>query len=105
MVRTLRFKLDSVPSWNGELLAELVSLGGVDVVDMKGLYRTTTVAMEPEPVLYRRVFEALPEAWIEDPALTADTAELLDRHRDRVTGDVPIGSVGDIEACPGRPAT
>jgi hypothetical protein len=103
MVPTLRFKLDPVPSWNGELLAELVSLAGVDVVDMKGLYRNATVAMEPEPELYRRVFEALPEAWIEDPALTDDTAELLDRHRDRITWDVPIGSVGDIEALPWPP--
>ena len=103
MVPTLRFKLDPVPSWNDELLAELVSLAGVDVVDMKGLYRNATVAMEPEPELYRRVFEALPAAWIEDPALTDDTAELLDRHRDRITWDAPIRSVGDIEALPWPP--
>ena len=103
VVPTLRFKLDPVPSWNGELLAELVSLAGVDVVDMKGLYRNARVAMEPEPDLYRRVFEALPEAWIEDPALTDDTAELLDGHRDRITWDVPIGSIGDIEALPWPP--
>jgi hypothetical protein len=103
MVPTLRFKLDPVPSWNGEVLAELVSLAGVDVVDMKGLYRNATVALEPEPELYRRVFEALPEAWIEDPAFTADTAELLDRHRDRITWDVPIESVSDIEALPWPP--
>jgi hypothetical protein len=103
MIPSLRFKLDPVPSWNGELLAELVSLAGVDVVDMKGLYRNAAVAMEPEPELYRRVFEALPDAWIEDPALTGDTAELLDRHRDRITWDVPIESVGDIEALPWPP--
>jgi hypothetical protein len=103
MVPTLRFKLDPVPSWNRELLAELVSLAAVDVLDMKGLYRNATVAMEPEPELYRRVLEALPEAWIEDPALTDDTAELLDRHRDRITWDVPIESVGDIESLPWRP--
>ncbi len=99
----LRFKLDPAPSWNAELLAELVSLAGVDVVDMKGLYSNATVAMEPEPVLYRRVFEALPDAWIEDPALTDDTAELLERHRERITWDVPIGSVSDIEALPWPP--
>ena len=103
MVQTLRFKLDPVPSWNRELLAELASLAAVDVLDMKGLYRNATVAMEPEPELYRRVLEALPEAWIEDPALTDDTAELLDRHRDRITWDVPIESVGDIESLPWRP--
>jgi hypothetical protein len=100
---TLRFKLDPVPSWDRELLAELASLTGVDVVDMKGLYRNASVAMEPDPDLYRRVFAALPEAWIEDPAVVDDTVELLDRHRDRITWDVPVGSVGDIETLPWPP--
>jgi hypothetical protein len=100
---TLRFKLDPVPSWDRELLAELASLAGVDVVDMKGLYRNATVAMEPDPDLYRRVFAALPEAWIEDPAVADETLELLDRHRDRITWDVPVGSVGDIETLPWPP--
>ena len=100
---TLRFKLDPVPTWDGELLAELALLAGVDVVDMKGLYRNATVAMEPDPDLYRRVFAALPDAWIEDPAVADDTVELLDRHRDRITWDVPVGSVGDIEALPWPP--
>jgi len=99
----LRFKLDPVPSWDRELLAELASLTGVDVVDMKGLYRNASVAMEPDPDLYRRVFAALPEAWIEDPAVVDDTVELLDRHRDRITWDVPVGSVGDIETLPWPP--
>jgi hypothetical protein len=100
---TLRFKLDPVPTWDRELLDELGSIAGVDVVDMKGLYRNATVAMEPDPDLYGRVFAALPEAWIEDPALADDTVELLDRHRDRITWDVPVGSVGDIEALPWPP--
>jgi hypothetical protein len=100
---TLRFKLDPVKSWDREVLAELASLAGVEVVDMKGLYRNATVAMEPDPDLYGRVFAALPEAWIEDPALADDTVELLERHRDRITWDVPVGSVGDIEALPWPP--
>ncbi len=100
---TLRFKLDPLPSWDDALLAELTSLAAIDVVDMKGLYRNATVATEPDPDLYRRVFAALPEAWIEDPAIVDDTMELLDRHRDRITWDVPIGSVGDIEALPWPP--
>jgi hypothetical protein len=99
----LRFKLDPVASWDPELLAELASLGCVDVVDMKGLYRNATVAMGPDAGLYRRIFEALPEAWIEDPAVAEDTIELLDRHRDRITWDEPIHSVDDIEALPWRP--
>src|ERR687889_1984684 len=43
MDATLRFKLDPLPSWDRELLAQLASLDGVDVVDMKGLYRNATV--------------------------------------------------------------
>jgi L-alanine-DL-glutamate epimerase-like enolase superfamily enzyme len=99
----LRFKLDPMPSWDDALLAELASVAGVEVVDMKGLYRNATVAMEPDLDLYRRVFEALPEAWIEDPAVADDNIELLERHRERITWDVPIRSVGDIEALPWRP--
>src|SRR4051812_25663314 len=99
----LHFKLDPTPGWDDELLAELASLACVDVVDMKGLYRNTTVAMDPDPDLYRRVFEGLPRAWIEDPAVADDTVELLDRHQSRITWDEPIHSVGDIEALPWPP--
>jgi len=99
----LRFKLDPMPGWDAAFLTRLASVAGIDVVDMKGLYRNTTVAMEPDPKLYRRVFEALPEAWIEDPAVGDDTIELLERHHERITWDAPIGSVGDIEALPWRP--
>jgi len=99
----LRFKLDPVPGWEGGLLAEVAALGGVEVVDMKGLYRNASVAMDPDPELYRSVFAALPEAWIEDPAVAAGTEGLIDRNRDRVTWDVPVGSVGDIEALPWPP--
>jgi hypothetical protein len=99
----LRFKLDPTEGWDHQLLAELASLACVDVVDLKGLYRNATVAMEPDLALYRRVVEELPEAWIEDPAVTDQTIELLDRHRDRITWDEPIHSVGDIEALPWPP--
>jgi L-alanine-DL-glutamate epimerase-like enolase superfamily enzyme len=99
----LRFKLDPTPSWDNALLAQLASLACVEVVDMKGLYRNATVAMEPDPDLYRRVFEALPEAWIEDPAMADDTIDLLKHHRDRISWDAPICSVGDIEALPWPP--
>jgi hypothetical protein len=99
----LHFKLDATASWDDNLVAELASLACVDVVDMKGLYRNATVAMDPDRDLYRRVLEGLPEAWIEDPAVTDDTIALLDRHRNRITWDEPIHSVGDIEALPWQP--
>jgi L-alanine-DL-glutamate epimerase-like enolase superfamily enzyme len=101
--RDLHFKLDPTLSWNDDLVRELARLGCVDVVDMKGCYHNVGVAMEPELGLYRRVIEGLPDAWIEDPALEDTTAELLERHRDRITWDEPIHSVVDIEALPWRP--
>ena len=100
---TLRFKLDPTASWDDDLLAELASLACVDVIDMKGHYRNATVATDADPALYRRVIERLPEAWIEDPAVVEGTAELLARHRDRITWDEPIHSVADIEAIPWPP--
>jgi hypothetical protein len=99
----LHFKLDATASWDDELVAELASLACVDVVDMKGLYRNATVAMEPDRDLYRRVLEGLPATWIEDPAVSDDTITLLDQHRNRITWDEPIHSVGDIEALPWPP--
>jgi L-alanine-DL-glutamate epimerase-like enolase superfamily enzyme len=99
----LRFKLDPTRSWDDDLVAELARLGCVDVVDMKGCYRNVGVAMDAEAGLYRRVIEGFPDAWIEDPALEDSTAGLLERHRERITWDEPIHSVGDIEALPWRP--
>ncbi len=95
---SLHFKLDATASWDDDLLAQLASLACVDVVDMKGHYRNATVATDPDPDLFRRVFELLPGAWIEDPAVADHTIGLPDRHRDRITWDEPIHSVGDIEA-------
>jgi hypothetical protein len=100
---SLHFKLDPTASWDDDLLAELASLAGVDVVDMKGHHRNATVAIDPDPDLYRRVCERLPGAWIEDPAVADHTIELLDRHRNQITWDVPVHSVGDIEALPWPP--
>ena len=59
---SLHFKLDPTASWDDDVLAELASLAGVDVVDMKGHYLNATVAIDPDPDLYRRVFERLPGA-------------------------------------------
>jgi L-alanine-DL-glutamate epimerase-like enolase superfamily enzyme len=102
---SLHFKLDPIASWDEDLVAELASLGCVDVVDMKGQYRNVSVAMDADLDLYRRVFEGLPGAWIEDPVVADHTIELLDRHRNRITWDEPIHSVDDIEALPWPPRT
>jgi L-alanine-DL-glutamate epimerase-like enolase superfamily enzyme len=100
---TLRFKLDPTPSWTDDLIAELVATGAVDSVDLKGLYVGSVVDNPPDPALYRRVAEAFPQAWIEDPMLTPETDAVLAPHRDRITWDEPIHGVADIEARPFPP--
>ncbi len=67
---TLRFKLDPTSSWDEALIAGLVRMDVVDSVDFKGLYVGSIVDQPADPVLYKRVVEAFPQAWIEDPALT-----------------------------------
>ncbi|HEV2980794.1 MAG TPA: hypothetical protein VGX51_05135 [Solirubrobacteraceae bacterium] len=99
----LRFKLDPTSSWDDALVAALVSTGAVDSVDFKSFYSGTVVDQPPDPVLYRLVVEAFPEAWLEDPALTADTEPLLAPYRDRFSWDAPIHSIADIEALPYPP--
>jgi L-alanine-DL-glutamate epimerase-like enolase superfamily enzyme len=100
---TLRFKLDPTSSWDERLIAELQATGAVDSVDFKGLYSGSIVDQPADPVLYRRVAEAFPEAWIEDPALTAETDAVLAAHRDRFAWDAPIHSIADIQSLPYPP--
>jgi L-alanine-DL-glutamate epimerase-like enolase superfamily enzyme len=100
---TLRFKLDPTSSWDEELIAKLVATGAVDSVDFKGYYSGSIVDQPADPVLYRRVVEAFPEAWIEDPALTPETESVLEAHRDRFSWDAVIHSIADIESLPYPP--
>ena len=100
---TLRFKLDPTSSWDEQLIADLVATGAVDSVDFKGLYTGTAVDAPADPVLYRRVVEAFPDAWIEDPKLTPEIDALLEPHRARITWDANIHSIADIEGLPFAP--
>lgn len=100
----LRFKLDATSSWTEELIGELVATGAVDSIDFKGFYRGTVVDQAADPVLYRRVAEAFPDAWLEDPDLSSpDAAAALRDAHDRITWDAPIHSVADIEALKSSP--
>jgi L-alanine-DL-glutamate epimerase-like enolase superfamily enzyme len=100
---SLRFKLDPTTSWDEPLIAELARSGVVDSVDFKGYYVGSIVDQPPDALLYRRVAEALPDAWIEDPALTPETDAALAEHRARFSWDAPIHSIADIEALPYPP--
>ncbi len=98
----LRFKLDPGPDWSDETIDRLAELGRVDTADFKGVYRGS-FGQPPNPRLYRRIAEAFPDAWLEDPGLDEETDEVLRPHRDRITWDAPIHSITDAEALPFPP--
>src|SRR5712691_7595250 len=93
----LRFKLDPDANWSDETIASLAASGRVDTLDLKGIYRGD-FGSPPDPALYRRIAEAFPTAWIEDPALNAETSEVLAPHRARVTWDAAIHEWSDVQA-------
>ncbi len=99
----VRFKLDPTSSWDEPLIAELRATGAVDSVDFKGLYVGSIVDQAADPVLYERVVQAFPQAWIEDPKLTPETDAVLAEHRERFSWDAPIHSIEDIQALPYPP--
>ena len=101
----LQFKLDPQSSWDDDFVAELASLGVVESLDLKGQYKGTVVDQPADPALYRRVVEAFPAAFLEDPALTEETDAILKPHRGRITWDAIIHSVDDIRALPFPPRT
>jgi hypothetical protein len=98
----LRFKLDPDAKWSDETIDSLAQSGRVDTVDFKGVYRGE-FGSPPDPVLYRRIAEAFPDAWLEDPALNAETSEVLAPHRARITWDAAIHEWSDVEALPFAP--
>jgi hypothetical protein len=101
----LQFKLDPTSGWTDALVEELAATGSVESADLKGAYKGTVVDQPPDSALYARVANGLPNAWLEDPALTPETDPVLASHRDRITWDAPIHSVADVEALPFPPRT
>ncbi|MGO9750947.1 MAG: hypothetical protein ACLP8S_07015 [Solirubrobacteraceae bacterium] len=101
---TLRFKLDATSNWTPELIAALAESGVVDSIDFKAHYRGTIVDQSADPLLYQRVVDAFPNAWLEDPdVVDPATAAVLADHHDRITWDAPIHSIADIESLPFAP--
>jgi len=103
MYPNLRFKLDPTNDWTDELIAELAATGAIDSLDLKGMYKGTPVDVETDPELYRKLIEAFPDAWLEDPDINEETRPILEPVRDRVTWDAPIHSVADIEGLEWKP--
>jgi O-succinylbenzoate synthase len=100
-----RFKLDPTNNWTDELIAELAATGAVDSLDLKGQYKDTPVDVETDPELYRKVIDAFPDAWLEDPDINDETRPILEPERHRITWDAPIHSVDDILALEWKPRT
>ncbi len=99
----LRFKLDPTNDWDDALIAALVETGAVDSLDLKGFYKGTSVDVDTDPVLYAKLIEAFPDAWLEDPDVNDETRPILEPVHERLTWDAPIHSIADIEALPWKP--
>jgi L-alanine-DL-glutamate epimerase-like enolase superfamily enzyme len=100
-VPDVRFKLDGRSDWDENLIDEIATLGGVEIIDLKGRYEGTIVDQAPDPDLYRRVADAFPGTLIEDPALTPETESALGPSGlARVSWDAPIHSLADVAAQP-----
>ena len=99
----LEFKLDAEEEWDETLVARLAATDRVRVVDFKAYYRGTSVDLEPDPALYRRVAEGLPEAVLEDAWLEGECGEALAGARDRLSFDAPIHSWADVGKLPVEP--
>jgi len=93
----LEFKLDPENDWDRALIDEIRELTPVRVLDLKGHYRGTPVDVETDPELYRAVADAFPDAYLEDPDLSGEAAEVLEPHSDRVTWDAPLHSLEDVK--------
>ena len=98
------FKLDPTPDWSDALLDRLADTDRVRVLDLKGLYEGTDVDVPADADFYRRVLDAFPDAIIEDPGVTGETMDLIERERDRIAWDYPITGVPSVQALPFEPA-
>jgi hypothetical protein len=95
---TTRFKLDATSAWTRALADELHATGAIDVVDLKGYYVGTVVDQPADPVLYRLIVEAFPDAIIEDARFEPQVAEILLPERARLSFDAPVHSIADAQA-------
>lgn len=100
---TLEFKLDPTSEWTLSLIEDLVGIGAVQSLDLKGQYDGTIVDQSADPILYERVLTHFSGVVIEDPRLTDETEHLFDGHEDRVAWDYPITGIESIESLPWPP--
>ena len=102
-VSTIEFKLDPTPDWSLDLIEELATTDRVRILDLKAGYEGTEVAGEVDPVLYRTLLSAFPEAIVEDPGVEPETRSLLADARDRISWDLPVEARADPDDLPWEP--
>ena len=98
-----RFKVDAAASWDDEFCARLAELRRVDVIDLKGYYRDTSVDLPADPRLYERIVRWFPETILEDALLDETTLRILEPHVERLSFDAPIHSFEDVLTLPIEP--
>jgi hypothetical protein len=100
----LGMKLDLGREWTTDSVAALEASGAATTVDLKGLYRGTPVDAPIDAELYAVLVDGLPDAWFEDPFVDDDTRPVLEPHAARLTWDVPLHDVSDLDELPFAPA-
>lgn len=100
----LGMKLDLGRAWTAASVAALHATGAATTVDLKGLYRGTPVDAPIDADLYAVLADGLPDAWFEDPFVDEETGPVLAPHAARLTWDVPLHDVADLDALPFPPA-
>lgn len=95
----LRFKVDFADSWTPETVDRLRRIEEwIAVIDFKAHYHGSFEGPKPRADMYAAVAEALPHAWLEDPADDGDAWEALEPHRNRVTWDAVLHTFDDVAA-------
>jgi hypothetical protein len=99
----LGMKLDLGLAWDAASARALARTDAVRIVDLKGLYRGTPVDTPVDAAVYATLLEELPDALFEDPGVTEETRPVLAPHEARLTWDVPLHDVADLDRLPFPP--
>lgn len=99
----LEFKIDYGSTWTPELVEQLRKLGGVRVVDLKGLYVGSFTGPPPHAGMYETIAAGLPNAILEDPSSDEECINVLKPFHERLSWDAVIHSVEDVDNLPIKP--
>lgn len=94
------FKLDPTDEWDEETISTLAATDAVRILDLKGQYEDASIDQHPDLDRYTKLFEAFPEAIIEDPAVTPAVREHVASVGDRLSWDAPVTGTSAIETLP-----